>query len=550
MPRSLKIGIVLSFFIVTIAHGQDRFLLQTTIENNINFFIRDSLIGAAGIPQYENNDIGGEIWVDFVGRYKGFEAGLRLDAFRNSNLLNPTDAYSAEGLGRFYLKKSVGKFDFHLGYLYDQIGSGIIFRSYEIRPQLIDNAFIGGKATYWLNDDIFISGYYGRQKRQFDIYGSDIRGVSAEGYFSFDEEGQTSISPGIGYINRRLSQDDIDGIVDVIRTYVDEDRVIPRYNTYSFTLYNTLSHKKLQWYTEWALKTPELFFDPNATRTEISGRTAFGKYVKRTGSVFYSSLSLALDNLGITLEGKRTSNFDFRANPLLRQNDGFISFIPPMNRQSTYRLLTRYNPATQVLSEMAWQVDINHKISKSWSWNVNVSDVYTLSSTQLFKELYFAAEYKNGRKSKLTGGAQFIAYNQRIYEVKPNVGMLRANTFFTDFLYKLGRRTSLRTEVQYMSTEQDYGSWLFGLVEVGFKKYWTVELSGMYNSSPGPASPEDNNGIKQKILYPSLGLTFNTGSKRISARYVKQVEGVICTGGICRLEPAFSGFRIQSYVQL
>ncbi|MFN9380586.1 MAG: DUF6029 family protein, partial [Bacteroidota bacterium] len=30
-----------------------------------------------------------------------------------------------------------------------------------------------------------------------------------------------------------------------------------------------------------------------------------------------------------------------------------------------------------------------------------------------------------------------------------------------------------------------------------------------------------------------------------SLSYIKQVEGVICTGGICRLEPAFSGVRLS-----
>ena len=103
--------------------------------------------------------------------------------------------------------------------------------------------------------------------------------------------------------------------------------------------------------------------------------------------------------------------------------------------------------------------------------------------------------------------------------------------------------------MQWMSTDQDYGSWLFGLVELSWVPHWQFELSGMYNVSPGPAAPADpDSGMKTSILYPSIGITYTQGSRRFNIRYVKQVEGVVCTGGICRLEPAFSGLRMSTYV--
>ncbi|MBP6569691.1 MAG: hypothetical protein KA270_21115, partial [Saprospiraceae bacterium] len=53
----------------------------------------------------------------------------------------------------------------------------------------------------------------------------------------------------------------------------------------------------------------------------------------------------------------------------------------------------------------------------------------------------------------------------------------------------------------------------------------------------------NSKGDIEKTLYPTLGVVFFNDAQRYSLRYVKQVEGVICSGGICRLEPAFSGFR-------
>jgi hypothetical protein len=315
------------------------------------------------------------------------------------------------------------------------------------------------------------------------------------------------------------------------------------------TIYNTLSYKSIIWHLEAAYKTPELFYDPNATRTEITGTRVFGKYIKEAGSVWYSSFSITGKNLGITLEAKRTSNFNFRIDPLQRQNFGLISFIPPMNRQHTYRLLSRYAPATQDLNEQALQIDIQHAISSSLKWQLNISDITTLDYRQLYREFFISFQYRKPRKWQLVSGIQIMEYNQEAYEVKPGVDNVRATTPFVEFLYRFNSKKSIRTELQYMHTDQDYGSWLFSLVEWTINPHLQVEISGMYNINPGEASPTDpSDGMKKKILYPTIGASYTQGNKRWSLRYVKQVEGVICTGGICRLEPAFSGLRLNSYV--
>ena len=55
---------------------------------------------------------------------------------------------------------------------------------------------------------------------------------------------------------------------------------------------------------------------------------------------------------------------------------------------------------------------------------------------------------------------------------------------------------------------------------------------------------------KEKILYPTLGVTYSKDVNRLQIKYVKQVEGIVCSGGICRLEPAFSGVRFTLSSQL
>jgi hypothetical protein len=539
----------LLLFLGSSLYAQKGLNIRGTMETNINWFREDSLIGATGIPQYENNDVGGELWLTMIANYRDWELGVRLDGFKNSNLLNPNSSYTDYGLGRMYLQYRKDRLDMTLGYIYDQIGSGIIFRSYEERPLLIDNALVGGRGIYQLGDNIEIKGFYGRQKQLFDLYPNTMRGFSVDGYFSLGKENVVTFSPGIGYMNRLLSQETMDGIVQVLKTYTEQDRVVPKYNVYMGTIYNTLTYKGISWHTEFAIKSSDLHFDPNAIRTEITGTRVFGKYVKKPGTVWYTSISVSGKNLGVNIEAKRTSRFNVRIDPLQRLNFGLLSFIPPMNRQHTYRLLSRYAPATQDLSETALQIDIQQALTKRLKWQLNLSDIRTNENDLLYREFYVNLQYNKPRKWSLQGGVQIMEYNQEVYETKPEVDNIRAVTPFVEWSYRLDQKRSLRSELQYMTTQQDYGSWIFSLIELSWVPHWQLELSGMYNVNPGPSSPEDpDSEIKEKILYPSVGVTYTHGSKRFNIRYVKQVEGVVCTGGICRLEPAFSGLRFNSYV--
>ena len=530
--------------------AQEKGILSGGFEANANIFLRDSLIGAANIPQYDNEKFGSEGWFNLNYRVKGFDMGIRFDYFNNSNLLNPNDSYTDQGIGRWYVKKRTDKLEIGVGYLYDQIGSGIIYRAWESRPLLIDNALYGASVKYDLTEDINIRAFTGQQKFLFGQNPGIIKGVAVDGFFSFGEEKPFSISPGIGFVNRTLSEDNVGDLVNIVKNYVNDEQIKLQYNVYLMSGYATMSYDKFTMYVEAAYKSPEAFFDPLALRTEITGVKSFGKYVREAGTVFYGSLSYANKGLGVTVEAKRTENFNFRSDPTLNQNFGLVNFLPPMNRQNTYRLTSRYSPATQDLSEFGYQADISYKFNRKFSANANFSKIVELDGGEdLYQEIYGSLTYKASRSLQMTGGLQLQSYNQDLYEQKPTVPMLETVTPFVDILYKFTRKKSIRVEAQYMSTEQDYGSWAFLLAEVGLAPNWIFEASGMYNVSPNaansdiPRDPETND--LKKILYPTLGVVYVKKSNRYNIRYVKQVEGVVCSGGICRLEPAFSGVKMS-----
>ena len=509
--------------------------LSGSLQSNANFFIRDTAIGAANTPQYDRQLFGADSWLELNYSNWGFDLGIRFDLFNNSNLLNPQGSYTAQGIGRWFIKKQIDKFKFEAGYLYDQIGSGIIFRAYEARPLAIDNALFGLSAAYDINEDWQVKAFTGRQKQQFGLYDPIIKGAYTETFFAGGEKTAWSLAPGFGVVNKTLDDETMNSIVSAISTYTPQDSIGANYNTYAFSLYNTLTYGPITWYIEGAYKTKEVFFDPLAEKLNWNGLRSNGKLVRRAGSVIYSTISYANNGLGITLEGKRTENFNFRTDPFVTLNQGAINFLPPMARENSFRLLTRYNAATQELGEQAVQLDIRYSPNRKWGILVNLANISQLDGSPLYRELFTEFSYRYKRKWSMLAGVQLQQYNQEIYEVKPGVPDVRTVTPYIEWLYKLDRKKSIKIEAQYMHNEQDFGSWLFGLVEFGIAPHWVFSISDMYNIVPKKTD---------KLHYPRIDINYTIGANRFVFSYIKQVEGVVCTGGICRFEPAFSGFKL------
>lgn len=525
--------------------------ISGSLEANGNVFVRDERIGAANTPQYDHQLYGGDAWFDLRYTNAGFNVGLRFDVFNNSNLLNPLDSYTGEGIGMWYINKKIGKLDVTAGYIYDQIGSGMMFRSYEVRPLLIDNALIGLRMEYELSKDWRIKAFTGRQKQQFEVYRPVVVGGSLEGYFSGGGENTPfwSFSPGIGIVNRTLDDATVNNLVSDLRTYTPEDSIGVNYNTYAINIFNTLAIGSFTWYAEAAYKSREAFFDPFAEKTNWNGSTSLGKYRSGDGHLLYSSLSYAKGGLGITFDWRQMNDFEFRISPFSQQLQGLMNFVPPMARQNTFRLNARYNAVPQFLGENAFQLDVNYSFSRKLNASFNGSLINDLDNNSLYRELYVDVSYKKPRKYTLMGGLQMQLYNQVVYELKGNARKVQTITPFADFLYKFSRRNSLRIEAQYMYTGSDwsgeaksgniyreFGDWAYLQAEFSMAPHWSIFASDMYNVVP--EKTED-------IHYYSFGAAYSKGANRFSLSWVKQVEGVVCTGGVCRLEPAFNGVRFN-----
>ena len=492
---------------------------------NVNFFQRDSSINAANNPLYDNYLSGGESWLSLRYYNNGFTATLRADAFHNSNLYNPTAALSGFGVGAWSLSKEFKNLTITGGYIYDQIGSGILFRAYEDRGLLIDNALVGLRLKYDISDNFYVKAFTGQQKFLFERYRPVIKAFNAEGSFSVGKNKGIYLIPGIGVLNRTLDEQSMGDIASTINSQDIATRFVPNYNMYAFTAYNTLTAGSVSWYVEGSYKTEDVIVRDNILKNP-------------SGTVVYSTFGYSRAGFALNLSGKRTENFVMRTSPNEVLIRGLMNWQPIVARLRPQRLMARYTPASQDISEQALGTDILISPNDDLEMTFNYTHINTLEDVKLYREVYGEAVYRGIDRMIINGGVQYMEYNQELYQVKPLVPIIKAITPFLELTYRFTSKKSLRVDLQYQHMEQDFGSWAYALIEYNIAPKWSFAVSDMYNTTPGPAATTGSHH------YYNVFTAFTNGPHRFTAAYVKQVEGINCTGGVCRYEPAFSGVRI------
>ncbi|MES2778737.1 MAG: DUF6029 family protein, partial [Bacteroidota bacterium] len=444
--------------------------------------------------------------------------------------------------------KDIDKLNITVGYIYDQFGSGMTFRAYEDRNIGIDFAIQGARVIYNMSDNTRFKAFTGKQKFRFDTREPIIKGVNAEHRLSLNEKITADV--GASVVNRTLDQATMNAITSTINSYPNiSDRFDPLYNVYAFQVYNTLTFGKFSWMVEYDYKTGEAIMDLN------------NKLIKSDGHIYYTSLSYSSKGVGINAQFKRIEKFPLRVSPLEISpvpNNAPVNYLPSITRQNTYRLLARYNSVVQELGENAMQLEFTLKPSKKTQVNINTSLVTSLkgidfktasfkydTTTRLFREIYVDVQHKFSKTFKAMIGIQSIGYNQATYELKAFAPFVEAITPFGEMTYKLTPTRSLRFEWQYMYTKQDLGSFVNGLLEYNVAPHWSFSAGDLLNFEHGSVNAPAPGETFELVHYFNFFAAYTYKTSRFSAGFLKQPQGVNCTGGVCRVEPAFSGARVS-----
>ena len=112
-------------------------------------------------------------------------------------------------------------------------------------------------------------------------------------------------------------------------------------------------------------------------------------------------------------------------------------------------------------------------------------------------------------------------------------GRVKSNIYIAEGKYQFNDRYTLRGEFQYLNTKQDYGDWMYGLLELSVQPYLMLTVSDQWNNGD------------TDIHYYMASVTGNYKAHRLMVGYGRTRAGYNCSGGVCRWVPASKGLNIS-----
>ena len=471
-----------------------------------------------------------------------FSAGIQMNAYLPAlvGYEELADGYKFY-LASKYIQWRDKNFEILVGDIYDQFGNGLVFRSFEDRQLGLNNSLEGVRAAYNFGRYVTLKGMYGRPRLYTEYSNVWVRGadlsvsladIMKTSAINFTIEGS--------YVNRfqslslapdSMKSDDLsteDPVTGECLTFLESMDIKPSVNLYSGRLnfgWNGLSIRG-----EYVSKSKDLVHPGEITTKK--GWAALGEigYNYKTFSVM--GTFRALNNMATPIDIYTTGT----ANT--------INYLPALTRQYTY-MLANLNPyQVSVNGELGGQVDLCYSYrSKSnryryWNFHANFSTFYTLEKSWvdnkrelLWRDINVDIERQWNKKWK----------SMLLYSYQDNEEH-QAHIFVGDVTHKFNRKMSLRFEVQYLLSGDDEsewdgihseGDWVAGLVEFSLAPHWSFYVQDMYNL-----------GMK-KMHYYNGGFSYTHNRTRIQLSYGRNRAGYICSGGVCRYSPAYTGVNLM-----
>ena len=507
--------------------------LVGSFETNSIFYVEDSKTGAI-MPQ-DNFGSNNYLKLDY---YQGkFSAGIQGEAYMPV-LQGYTTDLTKVALTNYYAQWVDDSFSVTAGTFYEQFGSGLLFRAYEDRTLGMNNALTGARFTYNYRDIVALKAIWGMPRLGMKFTDTQVRG----GDISF------AISNLVGWKSTVLAV---------------EGSVINRYETISADL------------KEEGGKPSSTGFS-GRVNFEYKGFTVRGEYIDagerhypngaydgvndpridliKNGNAQLLELGYSGHGLGVNVTARRLEYMDM---PTVYRNTSTanaLNYIPALTAQYSYLLMNLnpyiVQPSTMLGSyiapgEIGGQVDIYYNVArKTWlggkrgmKLGLNYSTYWSLvedrsakADNLLWQSINFTLEKQITRKFKLNFLYSFQEYNES-HGVNPYTW--KTNIFVADMLYKWTPTISTRLELQYLQSKSDDKDWMAALAEVNFAPHWSLFVSDMYNHG------------KTKLHYYNAGVSYTKSRTRIQLSYGRNRAGVVCSGGVCRNIPAYTGANLM-----
>ena len=489
-----------------------------SLETNTIYYMDDSTIGDTPEDRFGSNNY---MKVDYSnGR---FTAGVQVNAF-----LPVLQGYNDLATGRkFYLSSKYiqwqdDNYELLVGDIFDQLGNGLIFRSFEDRQLGLNNSLEGIRGAYNFGNYVQVKGMYGRPRLYTEYADSWVRAadvsVSLSDIFSMEE---SLFNIEGSYVNRNQSLA-LDNMIDFGMAGLTN----PNLNMYSARA--NFGWRGLSLRGEYVGKGKDL---AAAAQTAVAGSAILGEVGYNYNTFSIMGTFSQLDNMAT-----RLSLYDSVIGNTL-------NYLPALTRQYTY-MLANLNPyQVNTEGEIGGQVDACYSLRSEedryryWNMHVNYSTFYTLHSYQsasgkserLWQDFNFDVERQWNKQLKTIFLYSFQEWNPyHGYKHRTYV----SNIFVGDVTYKFNRKNSLRVEAQYLWSDEYEGDWVAGLVEYSMAPKWSIFFSDMYNID------------LTKTNYYSGGFSYTHNRTRVQLSYGRNRAGYVCSGGVCRYSPAYTGFNL------
>lgn len=542
MKKKLLLFIIsISPFLNITAQEQKKVTLSGSIQSDMLVPQEDKETGAEKTEDFLTNT-----YADLQLQSEYVDAGARLEYMEHSMPGFEKD-FKGWGVPNFWVKGKLGNNELTLGTFYEQFGSGFILRTYEERTLGIDNSLLGGRLLLKPTDGVILKVLSGKQRRYWKWNKALVSGADAE--ISIDQwipsmrESGTVLTLGASWVNKYEKNEE--------KVFVDNTHYVhfPKFVN-SWDVRANFNHGPWNFLAEYAQKTADPSF-------------ANG-YIFKKGSAAMLSGSYSNKGLSVLVQAKRSENMSSKSADVTG-NSSAINYLPAFIQDHTYALAALYAYATQLADgEWAYQTEIGYNFKRNttlggkYGMNVKLNYSYVRGIPH---------EFADGMERQTLSGVTYVDYKSPFFKwgketyyqdlnvqvsrrlshdfllnlmymsqrfnktvVEGEGGMVHSNIFIADGKYQFSKKTTLRCELQYLTTKQDEKDWVFGLLELSLVPHWMITISDMWNCGDS------------KIHYYQGLVTYNVGSHRIQAGYERTQAGFNCSGGVCRYVPAMKGF--------
>lgn len=258
----------------------------------------------------------------------------------------------------------------------------------------------------------------------------------------------------------------------------------------------------------------------------FSGKAEFVQ--TRSGNAQTVSFNYAAKKLSASMTLRR---LDHMTDPL------GMNYLPALCQEQTY-MLASLNPYTTFSTgEIGGVADLYWRIKK-WKLHLNGSMIYSLPTAltnydhcrMAYRDFNMDVERRWNSRFKTTA---FVS----IQENSPSHGDRKAtnaqNVFVLDGVYRFGDNISLRVQAQYLYSQELTRDWMAVLAELGIVPGWNIHVSDMYNHGD------------TKEHYYEAGISYSYSFFKLAVSYGHQRAGYICSGGVCRWQPEYTGALIR-----